>query len=317
MVAGAGAAMTSAGYGPWGHGGALTSNDAYYSYYGRTYVAAGATQTGSGVGSYNIRGSFGAGANGGSTNRAGGGGGYYGGNVAGTSYGGNAGAASGGSSFISGYNGCDAIAESSTADNIVHTGQNVHYSGFQFKNTEMISGMNTMPTHDGSNVMTGNYGNGFAKITLLENPSGDNLLKELQISFGGREHTITAINPNNEESVARGDGDTYNILSPNMEYGVDEYTVTGLSPEDTDLTVYGVQNDIKATVSGNGTFKIPASTSTNPYQIKLNVTAESGAVREYTLNVVRDASDNGKPLNIQIDGLVESLISVNRKIWKT
>ena len=39
-----------------------------------------------------------------------------------------------GSSFISGHNGCDAIKEESTENNIIHTGQSVHYSELYFTN---------------------------------------------------------------------------------------------------------------------------------------------------------------------------------------
>ena len=107
---------------------------------------------------------------------AGGGGGYYGGsNKIIDRFGG---IASGGSSFISGHNGCDAIKETSTSKKIVHTGQSIHYSGYQFLNTIMIDGAGYkwttaresyvgMPTHDGTSTMTGNKGNGYAKITFL------------------------------------------------------------------------------------------------------------------------------------------------------
>ena len=66
-----------------------------------------------------------------------GGSGYYGGetnNVSGKS------AGAGGSSYISGHDGCDSIAEESTIKNIIHTGQSIHYSGVKFKDTIMIDG---------------------------------------------------------------------------------------------------------------------------------------------------------------------------------
>lgn len=117
---------------------------------------------------------------------SGGGSGYYGGGAgAGSSgngkqgfSGGNGG---GGSSFISGHEGCDAIDEFSTEDNIIHTGRSVHYSGLYFTETEIIDGSGYkwtdhkledlgivgMPTHSGIGTMIGNNGNGYAKITLL------------------------------------------------------------------------------------------------------------------------------------------------------
>lgn len=72
-----------------------------------------------------------------------------------------------GSSFISGYDGCDAIAESSTADNIVHTGQSIHYSNYKFNNGIMYAGNEEMPNHAGNGKITGNNGNGYAKISLI------------------------------------------------------------------------------------------------------------------------------------------------------
>ena len=96
---------------------------------------------------------------------AGSGSGYYGGDIDYSSNGlQNAG---GGSSFISGYEGCDAISAESTENNIIHTGQSNHYSGMVFKNAVMIDGSSEMPTHDGTGTMTGNIGNGHAKITYL------------------------------------------------------------------------------------------------------------------------------------------------------
>ena len=111
---------------------------------------------------------------------SGGGSGYYGGGHGihpGSTWSGGG----GGSSFISGHNGCDAISEQSTENSIIHTGQSVHYSGLHFTDTVMIDGAGYqwtdhkldnlgvvgMPTHDGTGTMTGNEGDGFAKITLI------------------------------------------------------------------------------------------------------------------------------------------------------
>ncbi|MDO4995778.1 MAG: glycine rich domain-containing protein [Bacilli bacterium] len=137
---------------------------------------------------------------------AGGGGGYYGGinkkiftNDAYSSS-----RAAGGSSFISGHAGCVAIVESSTEDNITFKtdsnsvacnsdtsatynslGYNtdpkcsIHYSNKVFTDTVMIDGSGYswttvkgdtvvgMPNKNGIGTVTGNTGNGFAKITLM------------------------------------------------------------------------------------------------------------------------------------------------------
>ena len=42
-----------------------------------------------------------------------------------------------------------------------------HYSGLIFTNTNMIAGNTSMPTHDGTGTMTGNSGNGYARITYI------------------------------------------------------------------------------------------------------------------------------------------------------
>ena len=104
----------------------------------------------------------------------GGGGGYYGGNVAntGTSY---ISCAGGGSSYISGYSGCNAIKQAATTGGSSnHTGGPNHYSEFIFTTDEsvMISGAASgMPNPNESslttNTVTGNYGNGYARITLV------------------------------------------------------------------------------------------------------------------------------------------------------
>src|SRR5574344_794513 len=109
------------------------------------------------------------------TKQSGGGSGYYSG--AGVMHGG----AGGGSSYISGYQGCVAInsATSLTPRNDANGTQctessassdvtcSYHYSGYVFTNVNMIAGNASMPTHDGTSTMTGNSGNGYARITYL------------------------------------------------------------------------------------------------------------------------------------------------------
>lgn len=109
---------------------------------------------------------------------ASGGNGYYpGGNGPHGSH--TVGSGAGGSSFISGHEGCNAITKDSTYDSIVHTGESVHYSGYIFLNTKMIDGQGYtwttqkgaytgMPNYAGTGTMTGNTGNGHAKITLVD-----------------------------------------------------------------------------------------------------------------------------------------------------
>ena len=78
-------------------------------------------------------------------------------------------AGAGGSSYISGFEGCDSIAENSTEESIYHTGRKKHFSGFEFSYPLMINGENEMPqpllysnTKD-----KGRNGNGCVRITVI------------------------------------------------------------------------------------------------------------------------------------------------------
>jgi hypothetical protein len=167
-------AYNNAGQG--GFGGALTGlSGTYYSGNGAAGFGLGGTQTAGGAAGANTysgtgtnyAGSFGKGGQSESTSSnngsGGGGGGYYGGGAGGAvAQNGQGNGAGGGSSFISGYTGCNAIDV-----NGVHTGQSNHYSGLVFTSTVMTAGNATMPTLDGTSTMTGNKGNGYAKITFI------------------------------------------------------------------------------------------------------------------------------------------------------
>ena len=158
-----------------GYGGALVGgsgnkeNDAA----NEVTVATGGTQTeggkaGIGTNTSGSPGNFGSGGIG-NTYLAGGGGGYYGGGSSGVA---NTVASSGGggSSYISGYPGCNAIANTSTSTHLIHTGSANHYSGYSFQKSVMIAGYTTsasMPNHAGTAMMVGNEGHGYGKITAL------------------------------------------------------------------------------------------------------------------------------------------------------
>ena len=181
VAAGSGGINMRERYNSYGNGGGLYSEDGGY-FGNEKYKATGATQTSPGsvngkfgIGGYAIYGGDNCDINDG----GGGGGGYYGGG--GSSTGNNvyqASTGAGGSSFISGHNGCDAIKEESTENNIIHTGQSIHYSGLYFTNTLMIDGDGYrwtdkkeeqigMPSHSNNSIIMGNPGNGYARITLV------------------------------------------------------------------------------------------------------------------------------------------------------
>jgi len=168
-----------------GYAGGLSGQDGFYAINTTIEhlpysIATGATQISGGKGGISGRnypkaydGTFGIGGNNAGGNSAnsygsGGGGGYYGGGGGGVNTG-IIGSGAGGSSFISGYTGCDAIKESSTEENIEHTGQPNHYSGYVFTNPVMIDGGSTMPSPSGG-TETGHSGNGYCIITWQQLP---------------------------------------------------------------------------------------------------------------------------------------------------
>ncbi len=180
VAAGSGGIDNSTRYAPSNGGGLFSDNGGYYG--SADYMATGATQVSPGtangkfgVGGYAIYGGDSCSVNDG----GGGGGGYYGGGGSKTASNvSQASTGAGGSSYISGHNGCDAIKEESTEDNIIHTGQSIHYSGMYFTDTVMIDGSGYkwttqkgeytgMPSHDGTGTMKGNAGNGYARITYI------------------------------------------------------------------------------------------------------------------------------------------------------
>ena len=126
---------------------------------------------------------------------AGGGGGYYGG------YAKTSGskdvyraAGGGGSSYISGYTGSVAITSmtdltprnDSENNQCINGTEDVtcsyHYSGYIFENPVMLAGNQEMPTYDGSQTMTGNTGNGHAKISM--ELSQDAYMNEIKSDYG-------------------------------------------------------------------------------------------------------------------------------------
>lgn len=69
--------------------------------------------------------------------------------------------------YISGYDGCNSISQESTESNITYTDQSIHYSGYKFNNAVNYNSNEEMPNHNGTGKITGNTGNGFAKISLI------------------------------------------------------------------------------------------------------------------------------------------------------
>ena len=144
-------------------GGTSGANGTYYNGSSTAYYGGGATQTAggttySGTSSYmGTAGAFGTGGNGGyySTSyygTGGGGGGWYGGGGGYYCYAGGG----GGSGFV----------WSAATKGNVPSGYLVSTS-YYLTNTVLTAGNASMPTQDGTGTMTGNSGNGFAKVTPL------------------------------------------------------------------------------------------------------------------------------------------------------
>ncbi|MEG1900404.1 MAG: glycine rich domain-containing protein, partial [Bacilli bacterium] len=188
IISAGGGTVSHGGVG--GYGGGLIGYDGIpmlnSSLTGPETFGTGSTQTmGGKAGYFNwsgggpTNGLFGIGGKGNDSYGGSGGGGYYGGGGSGLAKL-SKGGGGGGSSFISGHNGCDAIASDSTKTNIIHTHQPNHYSGKTFSNTTMIDGLGynwtnvkgnqtQMPKPDGTlyPIGQGHIGNGYAKITLI------------------------------------------------------------------------------------------------------------------------------------------------------
>lgn len=175
-------------------------------------ISKGATQNSGGIGANNsVNGGFGYGATPNSNFGSGAGGGYYGGG-SGSGTDASVGTGSSGSSFISGYNGCDAIDENGN-----HTGQATHYSKMIFENSNMISGDLSMPTYDGENVMVGNSGDGHAKITYV---GYDSEQPEVNLSINGFTYLYLPTITDNNISIG-GTKINYKLDLPNRGYTFD------------------------------------------------------------------------------------------------
>ena len=187
------------------------------------------------------------------------------------------GSGAGGSSFISGYTGCDAIEEGSTSDNIIHTGNSMHYSGMSFIDGKMIGGNSSMPTQDGTSTMTGNSGNGYAKITFISSLSSDSSLKSLKVDKG------TMVEEFNSE-----------VHEYTVKLAEDEYIVNFELETNDPLAIIDEKDYINVTV--------PAGNSRH----RINVYAQDGSRTIYYINFEREANSFG-----YIDG-----ITVNNKYYK-
>ncbi len=128
-------------------------------------------------------------------------------------------------------------------------------------------------------------GDGHARITILEQPSENNFLSIIKTDKGELDPTFDMTH---------------------LNYRVE------LTSEDDEITISAALEDDKATMTGIGTFDVPAGETDFP----ITVTAENGDIKIYTITVSRPASSNAKPYNIMISGLVPVLCSINENYCK-
>ena len=285
MVAGAGGGAAYESSDTWrsngGNGGGLNGfMPTIYGGSANAHRGTGATQTSGGYANNastntTAQGKFGQGGQGISTDGgSGGGAGYYGGGGSNVCSGGG-----GGSSYISGHLGSVAvISEGNTkprnnvnlvtcANQTTDITCSYHYSGYVFTDTVMIGGNENMPNHNNTTTMTGNPGNGYAKITFLDYQNDDNYLTDL-----------TSTVPMNE---------TFDKLVNEYTITVDKYTRS--------LDINGTLSSDKAKVTGFGKYALEPGEEKD---VVISVISESGKLRTYTIHITRDSWPNDENTNL-------------------
>jgi hypothetical protein len=150
-------------------------------------------------------------------------------------------------------------------------------------NCETSDDVNTK-TRTTTNVSTnaisdyGKKGNGSAYLSVVRLLDKNNYLSQLKTSKGE--------------------------LSPAFDPAITEYTLN-LDVDDTKLKVTGRPSSDLSIISGFNEYNIAGGSN----EIIISVTAESGDIREYKINVTREKSSEAKANNITITGLVQNICS--------
>ena len=129
-------------------------------------------------------------------------------------------------------------------------------------------------------------GAGYARITLLPQPSENNFLSTITVKATDFETQI-------EEQKS---------YTPSFDKEVEDYYVT-LTDLETSINLHARPEDSTAKIEGLGIYDVPAGTTT--FEIK--VTAEAGNEKVYKVHVTRSMNANEYPIDIQVAGLVPSL----------
>jgi len=272
VAGGGGSGAWNGTYGGTGGAGGGLTGIAGTSTYANSVIGKGGTQTSGGthtVCSGNQNGSFGIGGNGSTISSdcmsGAGGGGWYGGASGSTSGGG----AGGGSGFV---------LTKETSSNVP-----VNYSvssSYYLEYAETKAGNLVIPDYTGTGTMTGNSGNGYAKISFVGS-SIDATLESLTVNHG--------------------------VLSPAFDSEVLEYTLN-LNSDDISLTIDAEASSVDSIISGVGTFDVPSGT----HEFQVSVTSSVGVVQIYKINVTRPLSSNPYLKNIKLNGSSLSGYSPNQ-----
>ena len=172
-------------------------------------------------------------------------------------------------SKVSGWHGAgggSGFVWNATSKSSVPAGYSVD-SKYYLSDTEMIAGNAKMPNHDGSNLMSGNKGNGFARITANPGVVGDAFLDNIIIDHGN--------------------------VTINFEPWTYTYEIE-LGKEYASVNIEAIPKSLEASILGNGNITLRPGSNEH----KIVVSTKDGASKIYTLKINREASDDSSAQNI-------------------
>ncbi|MDE5586969.1 MAG: hypothetical protein K2I72_01200, partial [Bacilli bacterium] len=138
---------------------------------------------------------------------------------------------------------------------------------YYLKDAETIAGNQSMPNYTGTGTMTGNNGNGYAKITAQSEVKGDTFL----------------------DSITLNDGNISIDFAPwTLEYNID------LTKDVMNIKIDAIAKDPEAKILGLGVYGLAPGLNVK----RIVVSTSDGSSKVYTLNINREASDDPTPQNI-------------------
>ncbi len=164
-----------------------------------------------------------------------------------------------------GWYGGNKLSRSSGAGGMAGSGGSGHVNTLILTEGNTIAGNVNIPTHDGTSYMVGNTGDGYARISIVNNVSFDGDLVNLGV-------------------------ENYQI-SPGFVQAITDYYV---EVEETSINIIAESSDLSSTITGNGIVSVPWGISVKP----VTITNSNNESKDYriTVNNVRPT-----PPIIQID----------------